>query len=80
MVFARYLKPFDEALLRRQRASGMRIVSVENGSVAGGFGEAIGADMRFGWPDSFVPHGSVGELERRCGLDVDSITEALTNG
>ena len=80
VVFARYLKPFDEALLRRQRASGMRIVSVENGSVAGGFGEAIGADMRFGWPDSFIPHGSVGELERRCGLDVDSITEALTNG
>ena len=80
VVFARYIKPFDEALLRRQRALGMRIVSIENGSAAGGFGEAIGADMRFGWPDSFVPHGSVEELERRCGLDVDSITEALTNG
>ena len=55
-------------------------MSIENGSAAGGFGEAIGADMRFGWPDSFVPHGSVEELERRCGLDVDSITEALKNG
>lgn len=80
VVFARYIKPFDEALLRRQRAAGKRIVSIENGSAAGGFGEAIGADMRFGWPDSFVPHGSVEELERRCGLDVDSITEALKNG
>ena len=80
VVFARYLKPFDEELLRRQRAGGKRIVSIENGSVAGGFGEAIGADLRFGWPDSFVPHGSVGELERRCGLDADSIAEVLENG
>ena len=77
VTFARYLKPFDEALLARQRAAGRRIVSIENGSVAGGFGEAIGADVKFGWPDSFIPHGTVPELERRYGLDIDSIVERL---
>ncbi|MBQ3290069.1 MAG: 1-deoxy-D-xylulose-5-phosphate synthase [Kiritimatiellae bacterium] len=77
VVYARSIKPFDEALLRRQREAGRRIASIENGSVAGGFGEAIGADIRFGWPDAFVPHGSVGELERRCGLDVESIAARL---
>ena len=77
VVFARYLKPFDAELLRRQRAEGRRIVSIENGAVAGGFGEAIGADLKFGWPDEFIPHGSVAELEKRYHFDVDSIAAAL---
>jgi len=76
-VHARYLKPFDAALLAEQRKMGVTVVSLENGSVAGGFGEAIGADVRFGWPDAFIPHGSQAELEKRYGLDVDSIVEVL---
>ena len=73
VTFARYLKPFDAELLKKQRAAGLKIVSIENGAVAGGFGEAIGADLKFGWPDAFIPHGSVAELETRYGFDVDSI-------
>ena len=79
-VHARYLKPFDSALLAKQRAAGMKIVSIENGAVAGGFGEAIGADVKFGWPDAFIPHGTQAELEKKYGLDVDSISEVLKNG
>ena len=79
-VHARYLKPFDSALLAKQRAAGMKIVSIENGAVAGGFGESIGADVKFGWPDAFIPHGTQAELEKKYGLDVDSIAEVLKNG
>ena len=77
VTFVRYLKPFDAELLKRQRAAGMRIVSLENGAVAGGFGEAIGADLKFGWPDGFIPHGSVAELEKRYGFDVESIVTKI---
>ena len=77
VVFARYLKPFDAELLKRQRAEGKRIVSIENGAVAGGFGEAIGADLKFGWPDVFIPHGPVAELEKRYGFDSDSIVAKI---
>ena len=77
VVHARYLKPFDAETLALQRAVGKRIVSIENGALAGGFGEAIGADMKFGWPDVFIPHGEVAELERAYGLDVDSIVARL---
>ena len=52
-------------------------MSIENGAIAGGFGEAIGADLKFGWPDEFIPHGSVAELEKRYGFDVDSIVRRL---
>ena len=77
-VHARCLKPFDAALLARQRAAGLRIVSLENGSLAGGLGEALGADIRFGWPDVFIPHGTPAELEKAYGLDVDSIVAKIT--
>ena len=77
-VHARYLKPFDAKLLAEQRAKGMKIASIENDAVAGGLGEAIGADVKFGWPDEFIPHGTCAELERRYGLDVDSIVERLS--
>ncbi len=76
-VHARYIKPFDAALLDAERKAGMKIVSLENGALAGGLGEAIGADIRFGWPDEFIPHGTPDELERRYALDVDSIIAEL---
>ena len=78
VVHARYLKPFDAGLLARQRASGMAIASLENAAVAGGLGEAIGADFRFGWPDEFVPHGPSAALERRYGLDAESVAKGIS--
>lgn len=77
VVNARFVKPFDADLLARQRAAGARIVSLENGAVAGGFGEAIGADVRFGWPDAYVPHGTVSELESAYGLTAAAISEVI---
>lgn len=77
VVHARTLKPFDAALLARQRAAGIPIVSLENGCLAGGLGEALAADVRFGWPDAFIPHGSPSELERTYGLDADSVVAGI---
>jgi len=77
VVHARYLKPFDAELLARQRKAGMAVASLENAAAAGGLGEAIGADFRFGWPDEFVPHGSPAELERRYGLDAEAVAAKL---
>lgn len=77
VVHARYLKPFDAELLARQRKAGMVVASLENAAAAGGLGEAIGADFRFGWPDEFVPHGSPDELERRYGLDAEAVAAKL---
>ena len=74
---ARYIKPFDSARLGELRSKGIKIATIENGSIAGGFGEAIGADFKFGWPDEFIPHGSPSELEKRYGMDVSSVVSQL---
>ncbi len=60
-----------------------RIITVEDGVIAGGFGSAVEewlADngynipvKRLGIPDSFIQHGTVAELKRICGMDSDSI-------
>jgi 1-deoxy-D-xylulose-5-phosphate synthase len=78
VVYARGIKPFDRALLEKQRREGKRIVSLENGSIAGGFGEALGADVKIGWPDDFIPHGSCEELEKHYALDVASLVALLS--
>jgi 1-deoxy-D-xylulose-5-phosphate synthase len=52
-------------------------VSIENGVVCGGFGESVGADLKFGWPDAAVCHGTVAELEQEHGFDAGSIARKI---
>ena len=84
----RYLKPLDTALLDSLLARGFRrIVTVEDGVKKGGLGSAvleyyasIGHSIPvtiLGLPDHFVTHGSVPQLHKDCGIDVDSIMAAV---
>lgn len=78
-----WVKPLDSELLSRIAAKHKRIVTVEDGVAAGGFGSAVqewlsdnGYDLhvtRLGIPDSFIQHGSVAQLQRICGIDSDTI-------
>ena len=68
------VKPFEGG-----NASAGLTVSLEDGTVVGGFGESVGADMVFGWPDAVVGHGMVDELEREFGFDAESISRAIVD-
>lgn len=82
-----YLKPIDEAILEEVGSRFKRVITVENGVVKGGLGSAVVEYMsdhdhpahvrRIGVPDQFVEHGSIPELYRLCGMDADSIAQAL---
>lgn len=84
-----YLKPIDEALLHEVGKNFSRILTVENGVIRGGLGTAVMEFMaengytpqirRIGVGDQFVEHGSIPELYRLCGMDAESIAEAITN-
>ena len=56
---------------------GRLVVTLENGVVSGGFGESVGADLRFGWPDALIGHGTVEELERAFGFDAETVAAAI---
>jgi 1-deoxy-D-xylulose-5-phosphate synthase len=66
------VKPFDFRISRDAL-----LVSIENAALCGGFGEGIGADLKFGWPDEAVCHGTVDELEREHGFDAQSIASKI---
>ena len=84
----RFLKPIDESILEEVAKNFKRIVTVENGVKVGGLGSAVLEWMndhgyqpqviRLGLPDTnFVEHGTVPELQRIVGLDVESIIKAI---
>lgn len=77
VVCVRRIKPFDMSKVEAFRARGVKIATIENGAVAGGFGESIGADFKFGWPDEFIVHGDVENLEKAYAFDIDSIADRL---
>jgi 1-deoxy-D-xylulose-5-phosphate synthase len=79
----RFVKPLDEELLHEVFAKYSKIITVEDGTVVGGFGSAIvefmvanhyNADIRMlGIPDRLVEHGTLKELHKECGYDVQGI-------
>jgi len=84
-----YLKPIDEDLLHEIGQNHKKIITVENGTIYGGIGSAVSEFMtangyspqikRIGLPDEFIPHGSIPELYKLCGMDTDSITDEIVN-
>ncbi len=81
----RFAKPLDETLLKKVLKKFDRIITVEDGSITGGFGSAILEFMsenglqanikRLGIPDRFIDHGTQGELYRECGFDEEAMIE-----
>ena len=85
----RFIKPLDSVLLSEVATRFSRVVTIEDGIRAGGFGSAVLEWMndngfcpqmkRLGLPDHFVEHGSVSQLREIVGLDDASIRAAITS-
>jgi len=79
----RFVKPLDELLLKQIFERYTNIVTVENGTIVGGFGSAVlefAANNGFknkitlkGIPDTFMEHGTTEELQKQIGIDVDGL-------
>jgi 1-deoxy-D-xylulose-5-phosphate synthase len=83
----RFVKPIDEAMLHDVFSKYRKIITVEDGTVVGGFGSAVlefmsahnyGAEIKLlGIPDRLVEHGTLKELHRECGYDAQGIADAV---
>ena len=83
----RFVKPLDEALLHEVCQRYPKLITVEDGTVKGGFGSAIlefmathgyKNDLRIlGIPDRLVEHGTPAELHRECEYDAAAIITAV---
>ncbi|MCD6595319.1 1-deoxy-D-xylulose-5-phosphate synthase [bacterium] len=88
VVNCRFIKPMDEELLLDLLKSNRKILTIEEGTVNGGFGEEIAAFIQqndiknkklyiHGIPDEFITYGKRAELLKILKLDVDGIVEKI---
>ncbi|MCQ0110308.1 1-deoxy-D-xylulose-5-phosphate synthase [Zhouia amylolytica] len=83
----RFVKPLDENLLHHIFKKFNTVITVEDGSIKGGFGSAIAefatehhytsTIKSLGVPDRFIEHGTVEQLQEIVGIDTNSIEETL---
>jgi 1-deoxy-D-xylulose-5-phosphate synthase len=82
----RFVKPLDETQLHKIFSKYKYILTVEDGTIVGGFGSAVLEFMSghnylshvkiLGIPDKFIEQGTQKELWRDCGIDTDGIVRA----
>lgn len=83
----RFAKPLDETLLHEIAQHFNRIITVEDGTIVGGFGSAILEFLNehhytpevkmLGIPDRIVEHGKPEELHRECHYDAQAIAATV---
>ena len=83
----RFVKPLESRLVEEVGRRFRRIITVEDGSLRGGVGEAVAAQLadcglhpeiiRLGIADQWVEHGTPAELHAQCGYDTAAILRAL---
>ena len=83
----RFAKPIDEELLHEALSAYPHIITIEDGTVVGGFGGAVAEFMAthgyknslsiMGIPDRIVEHGTLKELHRECGYDAQAVREKV---
>ncbi|GAO03112.1 1-deoxy-D-xylulose-5-phosphate synthase [Anaeromyxobacter sp. PSR-1] len=89
VIDPRFVKPLDEELVCAEAARAKRVVTVEEGCLAGGFGTAcleaferrglLEAGLgvrRLGIPDEFITHAEQSRQRAWVGIDADAIAAA----
>ncbi len=85
----RFVKPIDTNLLHQVFSKFDKIITLEDGTIVGGFGSAVLEFMsennysakvvRLGIPDRFIEHGTQPELYKECGYDEGSIYQTVVD-
>lgn len=83
-----FIKPLDEKLLHQIFNQFNNIITVEEGTIIGGFGSAItefASKNKYykniktiGIPDNFIEQGTIDELQKICGIDVERLIEIFS--
>jgi 1-deoxy-D-xylulose-5-phosphate synthase len=83
----RFAKPLDADMLKEVGAKFDKIITVEDGSIRGGVGEAVtkflcdngykGTIRSLGIEDKFIEHGTPAQLYALCGYDAESIARNI---
>ena len=88
VINARFLKPLDTKTIKNSIIKTKNVVTIEDGTCINGLGTAIKELIideklqdiefkEFAYPDEYIKHGSIPELEKIYNMDIDSIVENI---
>ena len=84
VINSRFLKPLDKEEIIKSITKTKNCITIEDGVISGGLGTSIKEmivdenlrDVKikaFAYPDKFIEHGSITELEKKYGMDAETI-------
>ena len=83
----RFVKPIDEAVIRKAADAHELVVTVEENALMGGAGSAVNEVLlregyrmpvlNLGLPDAFIEHGKPPDMLSKAGLDTAGITRSI---
>lgn len=90
VINLRFMKPLDKETIIKSILKTKRVVTLEDGYVSGGIGSVISNAIydqqvdnikikKFGYPDKFIEHGNVDEIEEKYQLKEDKIEKIIEN-
>lgn len=90
VINARFLKPLDKETIKKSIEKTKKVITIEDGTIINGLGTSIkeliidenlqSVKLKcFAYPDKFIQHGSVQELEEIYGLDEENIIANIKN-
>ena len=88
VINTRFLKPLDIEAIKKSIEKTKNVITIEDGTIINGLGTAtkeliINENMEnikiksYAYPDEFIKHGSVEELEKIYNQDAKSIYEYI---
>ena len=88
LINVRFLKPLDNKIIINSITKTKRVIVIEDGTIIGGLSSSIKeliADNNiaikyakyYSYPDEFIKHGSIKELNKQYKVDVDSIIKDI---
>ena len=84
IINSRFIKPLDKEGILKSIKRTNNCITIEDGSIIGGLGSSIkemiidsnikNVEIKsFAYPDKFIEHGNIKELEEKYGMDVENI-------
>ena len=84
LINARFLKPFDRETILNSINKTKNVITIEDNIIKGGLATSVkeliiendlpNINLKcFGYPNEFIKHGNVSDIEKKYGLDVNSI-------
>jgi 1-deoxy-D-xylulose-5-phosphate synthase len=88
VINARFLKPIDDEMLKKQIKNSSVVVTMEDGTVKAGLASEVERIIvenklkeveliTFAYNDEFVKHGKTEEIEKKYNLDIQSMTNRI---